>query len=855
MKGRSLRRTLLGIFVSLVCLISGMAESAIYITTQDNLNNAGEQITDYDMGAGYCVYNDDPGHPIEFDIYLNGALPISNAYLSLFIEDVDWPYEVDEIYFNGHLLGHAIGQDELNYSSFFVIPDISWVKQGNNTVRVLVDRNNIGYWCANVVSGQLIVDEGSGLGTAFIRSASLDSTTYNFGSTGTVYFEADTSLATQSVRIEMILKDPIGNNIDFDKNPAGKNWSLTSNSDEPYSWSFALPPTGQEGIWTVYIALYDASTGIFQGFRSLSFQIGQSNPRPIISTITPNSGPLGSETAVTIKGSNFVVGSTTCAVGGIPLSNLLVIDSTTVTGTVSSQLPAGTYNLECSTAYGYDVLYSAFSVLNEQPVISVVPGAHDYGEVVVGQSISQTFTITNNGGTEATIYDLAVYGVITAPNVNNIVTGPKPILNDRKQLIYANHAVDTRVSYMSTVSQSTSTTAPTRDFIKTSDNCIGVTLISGQSCNFTIDFAPKSGGIKKGEVSIFFNHASNPYKTVALSGSSPATNSYAFVANSGEDTLSVVDFTNGFEVTRINTGSKPMGVAVVNSLNKVYISNYLSHTVTVITENTANVKTILVGANPLGIAVNPTGTKVYVANYGDNTICEIDTSMDVVTRYYDLRNYAYGIVGLVVSPDGQTLYATSYLNSIVIAINLNTEEKSFVVTDKGPYGIALHPNGSVLYTSNYAGGSVSIITVSGNYMHVEGKMYLGGTPTSLAPTPTGDIVYVADYSSSSLRGFYTNSLIPFKVSDPNIVRSFGVAIDNFSGNVILTLRGSNKLYNASRALPVGVGYSPTSFGNNFLGFINIVQPNFIGNQPIRQNTNSTGPIYNYNNLLRPPHEE
>lgn len=858
MKRKLIKETLfllLSIF-SMLLISSTISESAIYITRSDNLNNAGEPIPDYDMGSYICVFNDDPIHPIEFNINLTGALPKNNAYLSLFILDVDWPYEVDEIYLNGHLLGYAIGQNNLNYSSFFVIPDISWIKEGNNTIKVLVDRNSSGSWCADVVSGQLIIDEGSGSGPAAIRTATLDRTTYNFGSNGTVNLEVDTTLTSQRVRIEMILKDPTGNNIDFDTNMAGKDWVISSNRDEPYSWQFKIPSTGKEGIWTIYIAIYDVSTGVFQSFKSLSFQIGQGNPPPTLTSITPNQGQLGQATSVTIKGFNFVANMTSCSLGGLPISNILVIDGNTITGNVSPQLPIATHNLICTTPYGSAELKNAFSVVFNEPQITVSPASHDYGEIKIGQSSSKVFTITNTGGKNVNIYDVGVYGVIT-PSANNNTTRDNPILNDRNELIYANHLVDSKVSYISTISQSASTTAPTREFIKTFDNCIGMTLLIGQSCNFTIEFSPKSGGIKKGEVSIFYNHSSRPYYAVSLNGSSPVVNTYAFVANSGEDTLSVVDFINGAEVTKINTGSKPMAVAVVSSLNKVYVSNYLSNTVTVISDNTANIKTIAVGANPLGLAVNPTGSKVYVANYGDNTICEIDTVTDMVTRYYDLRNYAYGVVGLVVSPDGGTLYATSYSNSIVIAINLNTEEKSFVITGKGPYGIALHPNGSVLYTSNYADGSISVISVSGINMSYDGNIFIGRTPISLAPTSLGDKVYVSDYSSNSLKGFHTNSLIPFEISDPNIVRSFGVAIDDKTGNVVLTLRGVNKLYNASKALPVNVGNSPTSFGNNFLGFINIVSSplNVNGNQFRQNDVINLTPIYNYNNLLIPPHEE
>ncbi len=127
-----------------------------------------------------CIYNHTATHPIEFNI-TTAKQPVHNAYLSLFIEDIDWPAEVDEVYLNGHSLGFAIGQNNLNYSTLFVIPDLTWVRQGDNLVQVFVDQDNTG-WCAKARSGQLILDEDNGkTGTAKIRTAAVDRAEYDYG--------------------------------------------------------------------------------------------------------------------------------------------------------------------------------------------------------------------------------------------------------------------------------------------------------------------------------------------------------------------------------------------------------------------------------------------------------------------------------------------------------------------------------------------------------------------------------------------------------------------------------------------------------------------------------------------------
>lgn len=493
---------------------------------------------------------------------------------------------------------------------------------------------------------------------------------------------------------------------------------------------------------------------------------------------------------------------------------------------------------------------------NEAPVISVNPTTHDYGDVNVGETTYKTFTVTNSGNSVVQIYDVGVYGVITPQIQNQGTHQGNTIVNDRNELIYLNHQIDNKISYMSNISQSASTTAPTRDYVKLNDNCSGITIGIGQTCDFVIGFSPKSGGIKKGEVSIFYNHPSSPYYAVSLMGKGLQSSAYAFVANSGDNTVSVVDFDTGKEVKKINVGVKPMGIVTIPHLKKVYITNYLSHNVTVIDGNNNNLKTIAVGANPLGVVADASGSKIYVGNYADNTICEIDTATDQVTRYIDLRGYAYGVTGIAVSLDGRTLYVNSYANSILISVNLSTEEKRFLSVGKGPYGIALHPNGYIVYTADYANNTISIVTVSGSHMIYEGAIHSGGRPVSLAPTQYGERIYFTDYDSSAIKFFDSQTLSISTITDPNIYQPFGVTVDAQSGNVILTSRGNDQLYNASKSLPISVGSSPTSFGNKFIGLIDLVSPSISSSsQPIARGNSINKPVYDYEGMSIPPHEE
>lgn len=394
---------LLGLLLSIFVFNGVAVTSYAYITIEDNEDNNGSGTPDDDMGKILRPFigKRDSNHPIEFNINVTGSLPVSSAYLSLFIEDIDWPHEQNEVFLNGHSLGFAVGENDLNNSTLFVIPDLSWVKAGNNLVQVFVDQNHTGtWWEAIVQSGQLIFDDDSGFDTASIRTLASDLSEYDYAETVTIALEIDSTLTSQDVRIELLLRDPIGQLIDFDNNSAARNWTITENNDEPYQWVFTLPSSGNDGLWGVNVTVYDIAEQVFLDRRTLSFgvPIGAANI-PIISSVTPEDCLAGEAKAVVITGSNFIDNNTNCTVGELNLDNTVVVDNTQITGNVSALLPVGTHSVVCNSDKGTGTLSNAFTVLGP-----------DITAVSVKNTTSQLVTINNAGNTELIIGNTSITG-------------------------------------------------------------------------------------------------------------------------------------------------------------------------------------------------------------------------------------------------------------------------------------------------------------------------------------------------------------------------------------------------------------------------------------------------------------
>ncbi|MEM7030557.1 MAG: Ig-like domain-containing protein, partial [Chloroflexota bacterium] len=340
----------------------------VYITYTDNENNEGSGIPDGDM-APQDIRPVNPVHPIEFNIWVDKALPQQNALLSILSEDVDWEDdEINEVYLNGHKLKEMVGEDDLINSTLFVIPDTSWVKLGNNLVQLEVNVIDDSTWSTTVYNGQLITDfSGAPIGEASIRTLNVITPIVGYSETLTVAMEVDTTAISQTVRLELVLRDADGTAIAFDNSSAARAWTVYGNNDEPHQWSVTLPSDGVDGIWTLTAAVYDIESSKFSDYQSAAVAVPDtSSAAPVVGGISPSQGYRGA--AVVITGTNFVPGSTACTVGNVALQNQIIIDGNTVTGNIANTVIIGSQNVICTTSYGVATLTDGFTVLNRPPL-------------------------------------------------------------------------------------------------------------------------------------------------------------------------------------------------------------------------------------------------------------------------------------------------------------------------------------------------------------------------------------------------------------------------------------------------------------------------------------------------------
>jgi YVTN family beta-propeller protein len=106
-----------------------------------------------------------------------------------------------------------------------------------------------------------------------------------------------------------------------------------------------------------------------------------------------------------------------------------------------------------------------------------------------------------------------------------------------------------------------------------------------------------------------------------------------YVANAGDNSLSVLDARTGAVLRTVPVGAAPAAVAVDEPTRRVFVAEAGANSVRVLDARTgATVRTVPVGTAPTALAVDvPTG-RVFVANSGDNSVSLLDAHSGALRR-------------------------------------------------------------------------------------------------------------------------------------------------------------------------------------------------------------------------------
>ncbi|MGP2492880.1 YVTN family beta-propeller repeat protein [Mesorhizobium sp. PUT5] len=189
----------------------------------------------------------------------------------------------------------------------------------------------------------------------------------------------------------------------------------------------------------------------------------------------------------------------------------------------------------------------------------------------------------------------------------------------------------------------------------------------------------------------------------------------AYVSNSEDDTVSVIDLEKGEAVATVSTGDYPHGLRMSPDGKSIYVANVEDGTVSVIdTDSLSEVARIKVGTAPVQVGFTPDGSRVYVSLRDENKVAVIDTATRRVTARIDVGRAPIQV------------HATSDSRYVYVA-NQGTETKpddtvsvidvasgkvvKTIRTGAGAHGVTVSGNGEFVFVTNIIDGTVSEISV------------------------------------------------------------------------------------------------------------------------------------------------
>ncbi|MFJ9179371.1 hypothetical protein [Streptomyces sp. NPDC102360] len=274
-----------------------------------------------------------------------------------------------------------------------------------------------------------------------------------------------------------------------------------------------------------------------------------------------------------------------------------------------------------------------------------------------------------------------------------------------------------------------------------------------------------------------------------LDAAADSTTPAVYVASLGGG-LAILDRSSGTLIAAVKGFTNAYGITA--AAGKVYVANSGTNTVAVVDRSTNKItKKIAVGVYPHGAAASPDNTRVYVADTGPDTgpggsrdISVIDVATDTVTATYQAGEAPYTIAvspdgarlyvpcsnglyvldaadgrrltvlselsrtrGATLSPDGKSCYVTLPTDDRVAVVNTATGKVvKRITTGRAPWNVAFTGDGSHAYVTNANDDTLSIIDTS--RLAVTGTLTVGHIPTGIIGDGTD--IWVANNTSSTI---------------------------------------------------------------------------------------------------------
>jgi YVTN family beta-propeller protein len=183
----------------------------------------------------------------------------------------------------------------------------------------------------------------------------------------------------------------------------------------------------------------------------------------------------------------------------------------------------------------------------------------------------------------------------------------------------------------------------------------------------------------------------------------------------------------------------PISAAMMRPAPKAYVGVFNDNAIAVIdTAMNRVLTTIPVPVGPHGLVLSPDGLRVYASSDGASTVSVISTVTDRLVSSIDVGKAPHG---LAISRDGRQVLAAVFGTSQVVAIDTVRNQVIWRIPVGNPHNLAISPDGRMAYVAAQQRGATALVVLDLTIRRQMGAVPLDKTPRALSFSPDGNTLY------------------------------------------------------------------------------------------------------------------
>jgi YVTN family beta-propeller protein len=247
----------------------------------------------------------------------------------------------------------------------------------------------------------------------------------------------------------------------------------------------------------------------------------------------------------------------------------------------------------------------------------------------------------------------------------------------------------------------------------------------------------------------------------------------AYVANSGSNTVSVLDLKARREVAQIGTGEEPVFTRLTPDGKTLVVANRAGNSVTIVDAAARTVRAAFAGCPGAShVVILPDSSKAFAACSAGHQILSVALARPAghpspgdqarPDRVEALLDVGRGPVQLALKPDGGELFSLNSLSDSISEVITGTNDVggAYIMGANPVCGLVTSDN-SLLYVGNLHSQEVTVYAIDDGRRR--GSIHVGDGPSALAFSTAGHLMFVVDAHSGDVAVVRTASRSLFTI--------------------------------------------------------------------------------------------